>query len=123
MSEEIQNAAVVIPRAIILSIFINGVVGFAALVSILFCLGNVEELFDTNFSYPFMQVFLNATNSTTGTAVMIVIVIITGIGLAIGTVAAASRMLWAFARDRGVPGWRYVSRVSFSFHSPSLLAS
>jgi choline transport protein len=111
MSEEIHDAAVVVPRAIILSIIINGIVGFSAMISILFCLGDVEELFTTRFSYPFIQVFLNATNSKAGTAVMVVISIIPGIGLTIAAVAAASRMLWAFARDRGVPGWRYVSKV------------
>jgi choline transport protein len=111
MSEEIHDAAVVVPRAIILSIIINGIVGFAALISILFCLGDVEELFATRFSYPFIQVFLNATNSTAGTAVMMIIVIIPGLGLAIAAVAAGSRMLWAFARDQGVPGWRHISKV------------
>ncbi|KAG9228437.1 amino acid transporter-like protein [Amylocarpus encephaloides] len=112
MSEEIHNAATVVPRAIILSIFINGIVGLAALIAILFCLGDVEELFLTSFAYPFIQVFWNATNSVAGAAVMVVIVWVTGAGLAIGTMAAASRMLWAFARDRGVPGWRHISKVN-----------
>lgn len=32
----------------------------------------------------------------------------------IGIVATSSRMLWAFARENGLPGSGYISRVSYS---------
>ena len=38
-------------------------------------------------------------------------VIIVAIFSAIGLHATTSRMLWAFAREDGVPGSRYISRV------------
>jgi amino acid transporter len=28
-----------------------------------------------------------------------------------GVMASASRILWAFARDRGLPGWAFLERV------------
>ena len=62
-------------------------------------------------SYPFVQIFLNSTNSVVGSALMTAVIIIVQIGLNISNVAAASRVLWAFSRDKGVPGWRYVSQI------------
>jgi choline transport protein len=36
------------------------------------------------------------------------------IAAAIGIMATASRLLWSFARDNGVPFSNYISRVSVS---------
>lgn len=122
MSEEIQNAAVVVPRAILLSIVLNGIVGLGTLIAVLFCMGDPALLAETTFTYPFMEVFLQATHSVAGSAVMIAVLITAVLGLAIGTMAAASRMLWAFARDRGVPGWRRISKVTINLLNPLIIA-
>lgn len=57
MAEEVANAARNIPRAILSSMFINGAVGFVMMVTVLFCLGNVQSVLDTATGYPFIQVF------------------------------------------------------------------
>lgn len=111
MSEEIQNAATVVPKSIVWCIVLNGVVGLAMYIAILFCIGDLEAAIHTDFIYPFIEVLVQATNSTAGSAVILAILIIVDLALVIGVVAAASRMLWSFARDRGVPGWRQVSKV------------
>jgi amino acid transporter len=41
---------------------------------------------------------------------------------AIGIMASASRLLWAFARDGGVPLSKYISRVSIANPSPEAMA-
>ena len=43
MSEEMQNAALNVPRAIFTSVFLNGVLGFAMLMALLFCLGDIQN--------------------------------------------------------------------------------
>lgn len=42
--------------------------------------------------------------------------IITALALCadVGFLASASRMVWSFARDRGLPGWKFLSRVCSS---------
>lgn len=112
MSEEIQNAAVVVPRTIIWGLTVNGMIGFAMYLAVLFCLGDPEAISKTDYIYPFIQVLQNATMSSTGTAIILAVILIVDAGLNIGVVAASSRMLWAFARDRGFPGWRLISKVS-----------
>lgn len=50
---------------------------------------------------------------------MVGLVLQVGLSVDIGIMAAASRMLWSFARDRGFPG-RYISKVPNSTSQPPL---
>ena len=113
MSEEIHNAAIVVPRSIVWSTVLNGVAGLSMYIAILFCMGDLDAAVNSDYIYPFIEVLLQATRSVAGTAAIIAILIIVDLGLVIGVVAASSRMLWSFARDRGVPGWRQISKVGF----------
>lgn len=112
MSEEIKNASRIVPRAMTFSIFVNGVLGFAMLISILFCLGNVDDVLNPDNPFPFMVIFLNGVQSLAGATTMAAVITVLTICATISVVASASRMTWSFARDRGVPGWSYISKVS-----------
>ena len=111
MSEEIKNATIVVPRSIVYGLLVNGTIGFGTLLAILFCIGNLEAISETSFTYPFIAIYIQATQSKGGSAAMVAVIIIIGLGVGIGIMAAASRMLWSFARDRGIPGWRHISQV------------
>lgn len=113
MSEEIKDASTVVPRAVLISIVLNGSLGFAMLVAYIFCLGNLDEVLasQTTLGYPFLFVFQKGTGSTPGAAVMGLIVVVLGVCSTVGLVAATSRMLWSFARDRGVPFWSQFTKV------------
>ncbi|KAI0478677.1 putative GABA permease [Xylariaceae sp. FL0804] len=108
MSEEIKNASTIVPRAIIISITINGILGFAMLIAYLFCLGDLTAVLDSQatLDYPFLFVFQQGTGSTPGAAVMGLIVVALGVCSTVGALASSSRMLWSFARDHGVPIWK-----------------
>lgn len=114
-AEEVQNASVNVPRAMFFTIFINGALGFATYIVILYCFGNVEETLNTPYGFPFVQIFYNATQSTAGTTVMISILIVMYISATFGFVASASRQAWAFARDNGLPFSDLWKRVSLPF--------
>ncbi|KAE8312638.1 hypothetical protein BDV41DRAFT_565000 [Aspergillus transmontanensis] len=43
MSEEVANPSCVIPHAIMLSVILNGCLGFGMLIAVLFCVGNLED--------------------------------------------------------------------------------
>ncbi|KAE8370714.1 putative amino acid permease [Aspergillus caelatus] len=118
MAEEVQHASVVIPRALILTVLINGMLGFGMLIGVLFCMGDLEAATNTSTGYPYMEIFLQGTNSLGGTITMICISLVIGICSAIGMIAATSRQLWSFARDRGMPGWRLWSKVSPTTNIP-----
>ncbi|KAI0179386.1 amino acid transporter [Hypoxylon sp. FL1284] len=111
MSEEIQNAAVIVPRAMIFTILLNGTLGFGILIAVLFCIGDVNSILETPTGYPFMAIFENGVGSEKGAQTMASILVILNLCATVSLVASASRMTWSFARDRGLPGWSYISKV------------
>lgn len=121
MSEEIHNPSVVVPRSIVLSIMINGSLGFAMIIAVLFCMGNIDDALQTPTGFPFIQIFLQATKSVSGAAAMASIIAALAVSATVGLLASTSRMFWSFARDRGIAGWRTIETVSLSlryqFHS------
>ena len=119
MSEEIENAAVSVPRSIVTSIFINGCLGFGILLATLFGLGDIDTVLNSPTGFPFMGIFLQATGSIKGTTAMTSIIIALGFSGTIGFVATSSRMIWSFARDRGLPFSSFLSKVKKNETPPS----
>ena len=111
MSEEIQRASVIVPRSIMLTLVINGCMGFGMVIAVLFCMGDIEAALESPTGFPFIEIFLRATNSVSGATVMVCIVTVLAMCANVGFLASASRMMWSFARDRGLPGWRTLSKV------------
>jgi len=120
MSEEIQNAAAVVPKAIVFSIVLNGLLGLGMALSLLFCIGDIDAALHTKTEFPFIEIFYQAVQSTTGAALMTSIVITLSLCATVGIVASASRQLWAFSRDRAVPGWEHIQRVNSKSAVPIL---
>ena len=114
MSEEIQGASLAVPRALMLSLLINGVLGFAMILALMFCIGDLEAALESQetLGYPFLEIFLQAVDSKAGATVMASIILALGICSTVGLIAASSRMLWSFSRDHGTPGWRTLVKVS-----------
>jgi hypothetical protein len=48
MSEEIDNAALNVPRAIFTTMMLNGIMGWAMVLAVLFCLGDIESVIVRN---------------------------------------------------------------------------
>lgn len=94
-----------------ISIFINGALGFAVLLATLFNLNNIEKALKTPTGYPFMQVFLDSVGSVAGATAMASIITALIFLNNIGILATASRMCWSFCRDRGLPGWQSLQHV------------
>jgi choline transport protein len=112
LAEEVSNAAVNIPKAIIGAMLINGAVGFAMMVTILYCLGDVDSVLNTRTDFPFIQIFFNSVGNIAGATVMAAVVLTLTWACAIGITTTASRMTWSFARDNGLPMSRHLSKVS-----------
>ena len=114
MAEEIKNAEVVVPVSMLTTTVLNGALGFAIVIAVLFATTGITAALASPtgvLDYPFMQIFYDATGSKAGASVPIAIMIIMDVAGTIAFVATASRLVWAFGRDRGLPGWRPVSKV------------
>ncbi|KFY97433.1 hypothetical protein V500_02067 [Pseudogymnoascus sp. VKM F-4518 (FW-2643)] len=126
MAEEIANASKVIPQSLMLSVGINGCLGFGILIATMFCTGpDLGGKLGDITGYPYMGIFLEATNSVSGSLVMSAIIFVIYVSAFLGLLATTSRQLGSFSRDRGVPGWRLWSRISASrqLPIPALIAS
>ncbi|TKA72600.1 hypothetical protein B0A55_06414 [Friedmanniomyces simplex] len=94
MSEETESASRSLPRSIMWSTYV---------VTLIFTLGDLDDIATSATGWPFLQVFYNTTKSYAGTDVMSLLLILPLTGSVIACVATASRQIWAFARDNGVP--------------------
>jgi len=124
MAEEIENASTVIPMSMCISVLLNGTLGFAMVIALLFCLGDVTKALETTTHFPYIEVYRQATKSNSGASAMASAIIAAMIFACIGVLATASRMTWAFAREKGLPGYQYLRRVeprtSLPFYSIAL---
>ena len=116
MSEEIQDAAIIVPRSILLTILVNGTLAFGMLIVTLFALVDVDDALNSPTGFPFMSIFLKSTGSTAGSAVLASILVVMQFSANAGLLAASSRMCWSFARDRGLPFWNWLQHVSSEVH-------
>ncbi|KAJ5182359.1 Amino acid/polyamine transporter I [Penicillium cf. viridicatum] len=112
MAEEVINASIIVPWCMIGTILLNGTLGFAIVVAFLFCIGNVDDALDSATGYDFIEVFYAATKSHAGTSVMTAIPTALVICASFGFLASASRLTWAFARDKGLPFSNFLAHVS-----------
>lgn len=112
-SEELQSASKTIPRSMILTIAVNGLMGWIMVITLAFCIGpNVEDILASPTGYPFMAVFYNSTKSTASATIMSVFIVLMLVSSNLSAVATASRQLFAFARDEGLPFSPWFARVS-----------
>ena len=78
-----------------------------------YTIGDLEEVLATPTGFPFIQVFYNATGSKRGATGMTMVLVLSAIANAMTNMATASRQLWAFARDGGVPLHAWFAKVKF----------
>jgi amino acid transporter len=115
MSEEVKNAPRNVPRAMIISTVINGVLAFGILLATLFCMGNIEEALEAAPNgFPFIIIFASGVGSKAGATAMTSIIIVLELCSATAGLAAASRMMWSFARDRGLPAHSTLRKVPYT---------
>jgi amino acid transporter len=94
------------------SVGLNSILGFVMVLTLCFTMGDQASILASATGYPFIQIFFNVTGSYSGTNAMTAILIITLTSSCISEIATASRQLWSFARDNGVPFSSIVARVS-----------
>jgi choline transport protein len=93
------------------SVVLNASLAFLMAVTLIFTIGDIEAVLATPTGQPFIQIIYNATQSVGATNTMVTIVIILLTACAVSELATASRQIWSFARDQGLPASTWLSRV------------
>jgi choline transport protein len=111
---EVKNAEIRVPQSMVTSVLINGGLSFAMIIAILFTVGDVEAASMTPTGYPIIEILFQATKSNAATTVLMTLIVAIGIVALFGTLASVSRLVWAFARDGGLPFGRVFTHVCLS---------
>jgi choline transport protein len=93
------------------AIVLNGTTGFIMTVTFAYCIGPLDAAIQPPYFFAFIGTFYNATGSRAGATVMTLIITLLTLCSAISNVATASRQMFAFARDRGLPASDFLSYV------------
>ncbi|GJE96097.1 APC amino acid permease [Phanerochaete sordida] len=117
MTEETHNAAMAGPLGIIMAIGVSAVLGWYLILGLLFSIQDLDSTIATPTGQPVAQILLDTVGEK-GASVLMVIII--GAMFFCGTfsVTSNSRMMYAFARDGGIPGHKFFHKVDAKRKSP-----
>lgn len=111
LAEEMPRPARNVPIAMVGSVVVNGIIGFVYCIILLFSLGDLDSLLESATGFPFMQLYLNVTNSAAGATVLILIICLIATAANAAGLTSTSRTFWAFARDDAMPFANYFAHV------------
>ncbi|KIK64096.1 hypothetical protein GYMLUDRAFT_162060 [Collybiopsis luxurians FD-317 M1] len=117
MTEETTNAALSGSIGIIMAIGVSALLGLYLLLGLLFSIQDLNSTINSATGQPVAQIFLDCVGEE-GAIVLMIIVI--GAMYFCGTfsVTSNSRMMFAFARDGGLPGSKFFAHVNSKWQSP-----
>jgi amino acid transporter len=103
---------------IVLSVGVSAVVGYLMLLVLTWCIPNGDVAKTANDAYPVLQIVRGNLAPLPANVIAIVI----GVAMwlcGVASVTSMGRMWYAFARDDGMPGSRWLKRVSGRHHTPA----
>ncbi|KAF2822394.1 hypothetical protein CC86DRAFT_300730 [Ophiobolus disseminans] len=109
MSDEVKHARVRVPHAMIFSVVVNAIMQFLYMVTVLFCIGDVEVV--SASSLPIIEVYYQATGSKAVTNVFLCMFMFSIFVSFFNIFASVSRLIWAFSKDNGLPFSRVFAKV------------
>ena len=119
MAEETVMARRNSAWGIVLSVAVSAVAGYVMLMILTWCIPNGDVATTANDPYPVLYIVANNLTPVFANAIAIVI----GVAMwlcGVSSVTSMARMWYAFARDDGIPGSRWLKRVSGRHRTPAV---
>lgn len=101
MSDEVKQARTQVPRSIIFSVVVNGLMQLIYMITVLFTIGDAKRV--SASPLPIIEVYYQATGSKAATNLFIFMLIYIIFASFFNVLASVSRLIWAFSRDGGLP--------------------
>ncbi|KAI9839465.1 MAG: hypothetical protein M1819_002090 [Sarea resinae] len=111
VAEETKNASITAARGIFWSTIVSGIGGLATIILFLFCSPDVDTLFSFDAPQPFVPLYAVVLGKGGHIFMNVICIVALWLNTAIAIVAA-SRLVFAVARDGVLPFSSWVSRVS-----------
>lgn len=118
MSDEVKDAKLRIPQSMVFSVLLNGAQSSILVIVLLLCIGDPVAALQSPTGYPVIEVLRQATGSTTGATILMLMLSWNGLVALFSSLASVSRLTWAFARDRGLPFPDFFGRVHPTLRIP-----
>ncbi|KAJ7597527.1 APC amino acid permease [Mycena floridula] len=119
MSEEASNASTAIPFAIVSSTVSSLILGWGINVALAFCMGtDIDSIVNSPIEQPMATILFNSLGKK-GTLVVWSFVIFVQFAIGAGILTTCSRQIFAFSRDGGLPGSRWIYYVNPRTYVPS----
>ena len=115
-SEETIKAAKSVPRAMVMSVVWSAIFGYLFLAAFVLMIPNMDDAAKQGWNV-FFWAFDQRVNPAVKEFVYLV-VFVAQLLCGLATVTSASRMIFAFSRDGGLPGSGALSKVSRQFRTP-----
>ncbi|KAL1734611.1 amino acid/polyamine transporter I [Schizophyllum commune] len=122
MAEEVHNASINLPRAIVWSVPIGCLMGIAFTLPINFTLPDIGTLLEVPSGQPIAVMYTMIMGSQGGGFGMWFIIFGVGVFCSISINCAASRATWSFARDKALPFHATFALIDTRFHELPLNA-
>lgn len=112
LAEEVHRPERMIPIAIMGTVAIGFVTSWFWSMAMFFSIvGDFSDILGTSTFVPILELFYQALNNKGGAVFLEALIIATGLGCLVASHTWQSRLCWSFARDRGLPGHQWLSKV------------
>lgn len=109
--EEANNATLTVPRSMVISLVINGVLGFSFLLGLIFSVKDIEGVLKSPTKTPIVEILYQALQSKSAATAVVSPIVVLALCTEMGMIASTSRLTWAFARDNGLPFSKVFAKV------------
>ncbi|KAI9659676.1 MAG: hypothetical protein M1829_006549 [Trizodia sp. TS-e1964] len=108
MAEEVPRPERMVPIAIMLTVAIGFVTAWSFAIAICFSIQDLDGLITL---VPMLELFYQSLRHKTSAIFLETLIVLTGLGCMVATHSWQARLCWSFARDRGLPGSRFLAKV------------
>ncbi|KAI4939916.1 uncharacterized protein J4E92_001203 [Alternaria infectoria] len=109
MSDEVKQAHTRVPRSIVFSVAMNGLMQLLYMITVLFTIGDVHRA--SASPLPIIEVYYQATGSKAATNLFMFMLVYIIFVSFFNIFASVSRLIWAFSKDEGLPFSHTFARV------------
>jgi amino acid transporter len=118
VAEETPDASRMIPKAMRMTIYIGGAAASWVCLAFVLSINDIPAVISGKDTDPIVTL-LRAAMGETGFRAVIVVVLVSFVSCLLSLQAAASRLIFAYARDQMIVGSKFLSRMSEKSHVPA----
>ncbi|OQE20418.1 hypothetical protein PENSTE_c013G00904 [Penicillium steckii] len=111
LAEECGNATTAVPFALMSTLVIGFITSFVFVMSMLYCLTDMNAVIETATGVPIYEIWLQATRSGAAATTFITLLALIAFFSLNGCQQTSSRLTWAFARDDALILSKFIGRI------------